>query len=135
MPSSELLNDLTSEPISRRTVAAGLWAAPVIALTVAAPAVAASTTSTISLSQGSGGRWVVNYSNMAASSALTVSVTNSGNPLPVVEWDSGTALTHTSGKVRTLNVTVTGTGSFTFKTFHGATGTVTGGGAVGQNFG
>lgn len=42
MPSSELLNDLTSEPISRRTLAAGLWAAPVIALTVAAPAVAAS---------------------------------------------------------------------------------------------
>lgn len=49
MLSSEPLKDLSSAPVSRRTVAAGLWAAPVVALVAAAPAIAASGTHSLTV--------------------------------------------------------------------------------------
>lgn len=129
MPSSELLNDLTSEPISRRTVTAGLWAAPVIALTVAAPAVAASTTLTVLGSgQGSKRTWTVNYSGMPANTTITVVVEGS-NLNQTVQLTAPQ-----SSPERILTVTVSGTGSFSFIGHANPTGTVSGGGITNVPF-
>ena len=71
MLSSEPLKDLSSAPVSRRTVAAGLWAAPVVALVAAAPAVAASGPHTVTVSVPSNG--------CASNTSITFVVTNTGS--------------------------------------------------------
>ena len=129
MPSSELLNDLTSEPISRRTLAAGLWAAPVIALTAAAPAFAASG-ATLTVTPTTSGNNPPRQVTVNRAGTVTITVSKGH-----VQWGTGAGTpTPAAGPTTSLSVVLASAGTFTFLSGGNATGTVTFPGATAFTF-
>lgn len=132
MPSSELLNDLTSEPISRRTLAAGLWAAPVVALTAAAPAFAASEVYTASIgpktpaeAKNDSNRTITIGGTFSTSTTFTISA-SSGQ----VNWVSPANGINYTKQGNLLLVTLTGPATFTVSASTNAKLTVANGSVV-----
>jgi hypothetical protein len=134
MLSSEPLKDLSSAPVSRRTVAAGLWAAPVVALVAAAPAFAASGTPELNVTSSGDGVnriWTVSFEFLPQGTEIIVRSDKSNKP---VRFTGGSGVPTPTTAAQQFIVTGALSGSFTFVGDSSPTGTVTAG-SLSQNFG
>ena len=138
MRSRETFDDRSSTPITRRAVTTGLWAAPVLAVAVASPALAASqptpTLTVVATGQGVNRRWTVTFANMPTNASISVLVTATSDTHKAVRWVGGSGTPSPTTDTTNLTVVVTGSGSFTFGGKSNPTGTVSSAGAVTQTF-